>query len=84
MKLALCVPAWLELPQHSKGLSEQGELVQVRDSSADQGKVHLVRASLPFSPQLKLLPNGQSFAMWLKFCQVVEALTKQEKLPPLS
>jgi hypothetical protein len=74
----------LELPQHSKGLSEQGELVQVRESSAEEGKVHLVRASLPFSAQLRLLPNGQGFAMWLKFYQVVEALTKQEKLAPLS
>jgi hypothetical protein len=74
----------LEFPQHRKGLSERGELVQVRDSSVEQGKVHLVRTSLPFSPQLKLLPNGQSFAMWLKFFQVVVALTKQEKLPPLS
>jgi len=87
LKLALCVPAWLELPWHSKGLLanlEQGELVQVRESSAEQGKVHLVTASLPFSAQLKLLQNGQSFAMWLRFYQVVEALTEQEKLPPLS
>jgi hypothetical protein len=70
--------------EHSKGLSEREELVQVRESSAEQGEIHLVRASMPFSPQLKLLPNGQSFAMWLKFFQVVVALTKQEKLPPLS
>jgi hypothetical protein len=45
----------------------RGELVQVRESSAEQGKVHLVRASMPFSAQPKLLPNGQSFAMWLSF-----------------
>ena len=52
----------------------RGELVQVRESSAEQGKVHLVRASLPFSPQPKLVPNGQSFAMWLKFYHVAEVL----------